>query len=168
MKNNSRIALSIAFALILFSTGAVFSRRPLVAEAPEAPSSSIQAREVVAPSPREEAPLLKKAGTRTAEDVAHGEAMSVSVSIGGEAREALVPIGATAYDAMALLRKQGKAEYESTYYPSLGHFIKEIAGKENEGGYYWTLYINGEYSERGASSAVLTDGDKVEWRYENK
>lgn len=50
-------------------------------------------------------------------------------------------------------------------YPSLGLFIESINGKKAESGYYWFLYINGVSSTQGVSSARISPGDVIEWRY---
>jgi len=51
-------------------------------------------------------------------------------------------------------------------YPSLGFFVEQIGGKENSDGFYWTLYVNGVYSNKGASAQEVYPGDRIEWRYE--
>ncbi len=51
-------------------------------------------------------------------------------------------------------------------YPSLGSMIDSIDARGNGNGFYWILYVNGVSSSLGASSAVVSPGDSVEWRYE--
>lgn len=72
------------------------------------------------------------------------------------------------YDAMMTLSASSIKPFifEAENYPGLGYFIKSINGVKNSDGYYWTLYINDKYATAGASSYKLSDGDKIEWRYE--
>jgi hypothetical protein len=79
--------------------------------------------------------------------------------------------GASAYDAMVALASTtaGKADpfsFDATYYSGLGYFIMAIDGQKNAGGLYWTLYVNGTYSPVGASDHVLSQNDRIEWRYQ--
>lgn len=92
----------------------------------------------------------------------------VYVIAGERYLEAQVPDGSVAYDAMRVLSESGQFDFKSRYFASLGRFIDEIEGVKNSGGYYWTLYINGRYSNLGVSEVVIRNGDVIEWRYENK
>ncbi len=51
-------------------------------------------------------------------------------------------------------------------FPSLGFFVESINDVKNAGGKYWILYRNGAQSKVGASSATISPGDVIEWRYE--
>lgn len=51
-------------------------------------------------------------------------------------------------------------------FPGLGLFVEEIDGRKNGGGFYWTLFINNELSEKGASQMEVSPSDTVEWRYQ--
>jgi len=94
--------------------------------------------------------------------------VTVSVSAGSSSYAIEVPKGTTAYDAMTTLASENSSfTFKSKLYSGLGYFIQEINGVPNAGGKYWTLYLNGKYSNVGASQYVLQQGDNVEWRFEN-
>ena len=57
-------------------------------------------------------------------------------------------------------------EFKTREFPGLGVMIESINGLENADGYYWILYINWKNSEKGVSSARVTLGDSIEWKYE--
>jgi hypothetical protein len=78
--------------------------------------------------------------------------------------EACVEPGDTVLALMRRLGAQGLS-FSGKEYPSLGFFVESINGKESADGLYWFLYINGESSDSGASSANVAPGDAVEWRY---
>ncbi len=77
-----------------------------------------------------------------------------------------IPDGSTIYDAMNILARAADFSFKADLYPSLGYFVREINGVKNSGGYYWTLYVNGEYLNVGASAYKLSQGDDVDWKYE--
>lgn len=77
-----------------------------------------------------------------------------------------VPLGSTVYDVMNILASTTDFSFKANFYSGLGYFIEEINGVKNQGGTYWTLYVNSKYSEVGASAYKLSDGDSVEWKYE--
>ena len=56
------------------------------------------------------------------------------------------------------------------YGGSLGVFIESINGVVSDSAQqkYWHLYINGELSPVGASSALVTPSDYVAWKYEHE
>jgi hypothetical protein len=68
-------------------------------------------------------------------------------------------------DAMQTLSERGELSFTTTGFPSMGVFIDAINGRENAGGMYWILYINGTSSPVGASAASIEVGDVVEWKY---
>lgn len=51
----------------------------------------------------------------------------------------------------------------------LGLFINAINGLANDpaASRYWTLYVNGERSNLGASSVTVQPGDKIMWKFEH-
>ncbi len=90
-----------------------------------------------------------------------------SVRIGDVRYDAKVLPGATAYDLMEAAREKGLS-FESQYFSGLGFFITSIGGTEQEPGEgrYWTLYVNGQRSNLGASNYILKSGDSIEWKLE--
>ncbi|MBI4085472.1 MAG: DUF4430 domain-containing protein [Candidatus Liptonbacteria bacterium] len=72
----------------------------------------------------------------------------------------------TVYDLMEKLASTTDFTFKSQYYSGIGYFVREINNVPNSGGKYWTLYVNGKYSNVGASQYELQSGDSVEWKYE--
>ena len=95
-----------------------------------------------------------------------GEKVSVDFSVGQKKYSLNLPLGSTAYGAMNILASTTDFSFKANFYPGLGYFVEEINGTKNQDSVYWTLYINGVYSNVGASDYVLKQGDSVEWKYE--
>jgi hypothetical protein len=72
------------------------------------------------------------------------------------------------YEAMGVLASTTAFNFKAKYFSGLGYFIEEINGLKNKDGFYWTLYINGTYSNVGVSEYILKEGDQVEWKFEKK
>lgn len=94
--------------------------------------------------------------------------IKVSFTAGEFSRSFDIPADSTAYDLMTELASTTDFAFKSRYYSGLGYFVQEINGRPNAGGAYWTLYVNGKYSNVGASQYKLQPGDAVEWRYEKQ
>ena len=105
-----------------------------------------------------------------AEVSAAAESLAKKIRITIIAGESSYPLsvneGSNAYEAMEELAKVGDFQFKAKYFSSLGYQINEINGKKENAGYYWTFYINSKYSNIGASSYKLKEGDVIEWRYE--
>lgn len=72
----------------------------------------------------------------------------------------------TVLDVMNKAVEAGSFSYRGRTYPGIGLFVEEIGGLKNEKGMFWILYINGETSDRGVSSARVVPGDMITWQYE--
>ncbi len=72
----------------------------------------------------------------------------------------------TVLDAMNTYAKTVMFSFSGSEFPGMGLFVEEINGRENSGGYYWTLFINNELSEKGAEQMEVHPSDTVEWRYQ--
>lgn len=66
-------------------------------------------------------------------------------------------------NAFELLQSQHEVSAK-TY--DFGVFIEEIDEVKNTDKYYWALYVNGEYAQKGADQTMLQKGDTIEFRYE--
>ena len=78
-----------------------------------------------------------------------------------------VKIQASVYETMTAFASSSKSfNFKGKNYPELGFFIEEINGKKNQSGFYWTLYVNGVYSDKGASAHIVHPGDSIDWKYE--
>jgi len=71
----------------------------------------------------------------------------------------------TVIDAMSAARADGLA-FTGENYPSLGFMVTALNGIGPNDGDSWFLYVNGASSDVGASSARVSPGDTVEWKYE--
>ncbi len=120
--------------------------------------------------------VQKPAAVRTASqnpekssgNISPTSSVSITFSAGTDSYSADVKDGSTVYDAMLTLASTTNFTFKSQYYSGLGYFVKEINGKPNGNGVYWTLYVNGKYSNVGASQYKLQPGDSVEWKYEKQ
>ena len=75
---------------------------------------------------------------------------------------------ATAFDLLKKVTEENNIELGyKDYGGELGVLVESIDGVKNDTGAntYWQYWVNGEFAQVGASSYVLADGDKVEWRY---
>ncbi len=81
-----------------------------------------------------------------------------------------IPEGSTGYDLMQSASTQSNFTFSAKNFPGLGYFIEEINGQKNDHmkGIYWIYYINGEKAKVGISNYLLTNGDIIEWKYENE
>ena len=75
----------------------------------------------------------------------------------------LYPI--TVENFMNELKENGNIDYTYKTYTGMGKLIDSINGKKNEGGEYWTYYVNGEEAIVGISNYLLNPGDVVSWKY---
>ena len=87
-----------------------------------------------------------------------------------------LPEGATAADLSETLFKQAGLVYDATPDTQYGWRLNSITSPDgrvlgtvdmgNNRWAYWSLVVNGEYAQLGASSIVLKGGDDVSWVYE--
>jgi hypothetical protein len=96
------------------------------------------------------------------------KSFEVSVLAGEDSYSVFVPVGSTVFEAMSTASMTKGLSFRASDYPGLGFFVEEINGIKNGQGKYWTLYVNGVYSNVGASSYELESGDRIEWRYEKR
>lgn|GEM_PF-5638930 len=98
------------------------------------------------------------------------EPITVTLTIPQKTYETSVENKSSVYDLMEHLRNTQGLLFESEYYTGMGFFITSLSGtKQNpKNSDYWTLYINNKESQTGVSSALLKNGDSVEWKLENR
>ncbi len=77
-----------------------------------------------------------------------------------------VIVSGSVLEAMRAFASSSAFVFTGHDYPVLGFFVDSINGKGSADGFNWMLYINGKESPYGASSAVVSHDDTVEWRYE--
>lgn len=68
---------------------------------------------------------------------------------------------------LAASQDHGFSVASKDYGGELGLFVEGIAGVQNDPttDRYWSLYVNGEVSQSGASTTVVQPGDEVLWKY---
>ena len=49
-------------------------------------------------------------------------------------------------------------------YSGIGEFVVSIDGMKPDSKHFWEFFVNGKSSNVGASSYVLKEGDKIEWK----
>ncbi len=177
------ISAAGAVALIVFFLAFSESRVPVGFKNSPAETATTEAGKISANEKPSAAKTVAALPASYADDAANKEAVapqaSSSVSsetgiikidlVAGDSRySANVPASSTAYDAMTALASTTDFRFKGEYFSGLGYFIEEINGKPNQNGYYWTLYVNGKYSNIGASQYALRDKDEVEWKYEKQ
>jgi len=76
--------------------------------------------------------------------------------------EAIIYHGIDGKTVFELLSAQHDVDYTES---DMGNFINAIDGVKNKGGKFWQYYINDQPGQIAADKAILSTGDKVEWRY---
>lgn len=75
--------------------------------------------------------------------------------------------GRSAYESfMALDEREDDVTFEATDYGAAGYFINSINGVSGSADAFWKLYYNGTEAQTGASSIILNNNDKLEFKYE--
>lgn len=77
-----------------------------------------------------------------------------------------LPKDSTVFDLLKKVTAENSFNLNSKDYGGeLGVFIQGIGGVSNSRDKFWQYWINNEYSQVGASSYQLKNGDLVEWKY---
>jgi hypothetical protein len=165
--------LLLAVAIILLGGGSYFTERSFLASSATAPQISASTTTTeMQPAPAARAPAIpveKPADAPEQTLVATPSATptpDVTVAVAGTSYAVYAPPGSTVLDAMNILASTTPFTFTSKNFPGMGAFVESIDGKENAGGSYWFLYVNGKSAGTGASETRLKAGDTVEWRYE--
>lgn len=75
--------------------------------------------------------------------------------------------GRSAYESfMALDEREDDVTFEATDYGAAGYFISSINGISGSAEAFWKLYYNGTEAQTGASSIILQNNDKLQFKYE--
>lgn len=79
-----------------------------------------------------------------------------------------VKIQGTVADVLLSAKTKGLEISYQDFGGELGLFVESINGVTNnqKTNKYWTLYVNGQRANTGASSTPTKEGDVIEWRYE--
>lgn len=76
-------------------------------------------------------------------------------------------VDGSALEAMNSYRASAAFSFSIKEFTGLGAFVEEVNGRKNSDGYYWILLINGKKSDKGVSTARVSVGDSIVWRYEH-
>jgi len=76
--------------------------------------------------------------------------------------EAITYNGVNGKTVFELLAENHNVDYTES---DMGNFINTIDGIKNQGGKFWRYFINDQPGQVAADKAILSTGDKVEWRY---
>jgi len=77
--------------------------------------------------------------------------------------------GTNVIDFMKLVQSKNEDfSFSGTEYEGMGMLVEQINEVENnmDESMFWSLYVNDELAQVGASQYLIQDGDKIEWRYE--
>jgi hypothetical protein len=156
-----RTILLILLAFIAVISGVLFTRTAPLPEVSEAPTRLT----TVKTNPNQE--VSEKPIKNRIKSVSNQkETVSMVPVVSRDSHTFLAQKDGTVLEAMVLEDASGFT-FTTKNYPALGVFVESINGKENRDGKYWILYLNGATSTLGASSARVSPGDRVEWRYED-
>ena len=110
----------------------------------------------------------------TAETTPENESISVALAIDNGQDEVknfddiTVAAGASVFDLLKTVTEQNGIDLQyKDYGGDLGVMVESIGGTSGDlaANRYWQYWLNGEYALVGASTQILKDGDKVEWKY---
>ena len=88
--------------------------------------------------------------------------------------ESVTTSESTVYGLLLAAQTQGNYSVSATTHYQFGLFIESIAGWgncggcQNEDGYWWTYFVNGESGQVAANRQIVNDGDTIEWLYTNE
>ncbi|MFH1711631.1 MAG: DUF4430 domain-containing protein [Patescibacteria group bacterium] len=80
-----------------------------------------------------------------------------------------VPVETNVIDLMKLIQDQNDDfSFNGTEYEGMGMLVEQINDTENnmDESMFWSLYVNDELAQVGASQYIIQDGDIINWRYE--
>jgi len=75
--------------------------------------------------------------------------------------------GKTIFDLLKKVTQENNMEFSYKEYPDLGVFIESIDNISNDAktNKWWQYWVNGQYSQVGASNYKLKNGDIIEWKH---
>ena len=77
--------------------------------------------------------------------------------------------GTNLFDALKIATMREGIEMKFKEYPGMGVLVESIGSSKNgTGGKYWQFFVNGKYSNEGASSYEIKSGDVIEWKFSNE
>ena len=98
----------------------------------------------------------------------HIQASTATFIVAGTNYQIAIPAKTTVLNEMRTLASSTSFRFSSRDFPGMGAFVESINGKQNAGGKYWILYVNGVQSPKGISQTYISNGDRVEWKYESR
>jgi hypothetical protein len=92
--------------------------------------------------------------------------VQVTQTVAGQKQNETLQFSTTApKTALDLLRSSYQVQTKD-FGPGLGEFVEAIGNVKPASNEFWAFYVNGQFSNIGASSYTPQDGDKLEWRLE--
>ena len=93
---------------------------------------------------------------------------SAELVIGETTSTVEINSNATVLEMMERAMSNAQVDYSGQEFEGLGFLVEEINGVSNDTSEnkYWTLYINGEMAQLGASTQIVNNQDVIEWKYE--
>jgi hypothetical protein len=106
------------------------------------------------------------------EPVQRDEITDVSIKLTGDGWDIACSMSSTTNNTVYRLLEQCSEEkgyeIESTVWePYDAIFVDSINGLENGQGRFWQYYVNDKYAEISSDRRELSDGDRVEWIWED-
>lgn len=155
---------AIVAAMLSVSHPSAEPAAPNASSTPETTQISAS-RSAVATSALQAAPAQQRApSTSTAQRTAP-QGPHITIAVGTSSYVVAASSSETVLDVMNAAKADGLT-FTGENYPSLGLMVDTLGGVPPRDGYSWFLYINGKSSDVGASSARVSPGDAIEWKYE--
>lgn len=172
---NQKGFASILALLIVVAIIGYFSYKSLVQEGDnpqtEGYKQQIEKAEEIAKFAKERAGEINKELGEYVEKEQNKIKISLKISANGSENEYSKRIEkeSSVFDLMKLIDDENNNFSFKYKESSMGVFIEEINEIKNNASdnMYWMFYVNNKLSEVGASGYKLSEGDSVEWKYED-
>ena len=102
--------------------------------------------------------------TNPSSDEVKTTTITVTQTVDGSNQNKLSDVIPAGENAVDLLKADHRADTKS--YSGIGEMVLSIDGIKPDSEHFWAFYVNGKSSNVGASSYVLKNGDKIEWKLE--
>lgn len=102
------------------------------------------------------------------EDLVRKEEVKVQIGVDYADKKASVSGEVVTRGGSNVLDSLKKGHEVGTKKFSFGEMVEAIDGVGGEEGKFWIYYVNGEAAKVGADQYEVKDGDRIEWRLENR
>ncbi len=98
--------------------------------------------------------------------VSPAEKFTLIIDFGNSAEKISQSLDFKKGENLLSVMKKTNLKIETKEYPPYGFIIEGINGfKNGEGGRYWQYWVNGKYSQVGASALNPNPGDQISWKF---